>query len=185
MGLVDGVSRLRRVRWDYVASIAAMLLVVVGLWWMLSPRKPNTIEMAEKPRHELLNKEMAHVVKLAKADSAPGRLRVWTEWSSDLRVETKEVYQVAPAVDLSSLARMYDKAVNDGIVRQAKLLDRNMDPEERQTLLKAADAKLAEMQAEADRLQAEAPPTAQKYLKQISESSREARRQLDPLLKGV
>ena len=110
---------------------------------------------------------------------------MWTEWATDIRGETRDLYKVAQADELGSLARMYDRAVTDGIVKQAKMLPQHMDIEEKQKLLKTADAKLAEAGAEAERLLAEAPPQAQKPLKQIVESSREGRKQLEPIMKGV
>lgn len=165
-------------------GVAALVILGFGGYFFLSKKLPQP-ELAEKPRHELLNKEMANVVMLAKADSAPDRLQVWTDWANDLRNETRDLYKVAPADELSSLARMYDKAVQEGIVKQAKLLPQHMDMAEKQTLLKNADAKLAETVAEAERLHNEAPPPAQKYLKQIAESARDGRRKLDPILKGA
>ena len=175
----------RRLLLNSIPGVAALVILGVGGFFYITRTKPVVPELAAKPRHELLNREMANVVKLANADSAPARLKVWTAWATDIRGETRDLYKVAPADELSSLARMYDKAVQEGIVKQAKLLPQHMDAEEKQTLLQAADAKLAETVAEAERLHNEAPPPAQKYLKQIAESSREGRRKLDPLLKGV
>jgi hypothetical protein len=174
----------RKLLWNPIPGVAVLVVLGVGGFFYLSKKAPQP-EVAQKPRHELLSKEMANVVKLAKADSAPDRLAVWTEWATDLRGETRDLYKVAQADELGSLARMYDKAVAEGIVRQAKLLPRHMDIEEKQKLLKTADAKLAEAAAEAERLLAEAPPQAQKPLKQIVETSREGRKQLEPIMRGV
>lgn len=162
-----------------------IVIIGIGGFFLLTHKKPIGPELAEKPRHELLNKEMENVVKLAKADSAPDRLQVWTDWSNDIRLETRDLYKVAPADELSSLARMYDKTVQEGIVKQAKMLPQHMDMAEKQKLLKNAMTKLDETAAEAERLHNEAPPPAQKYLKQIAESARDGRRKLDPILKGA
>jgi len=165
-------------------GVAALVVLGIGGFFYFSKKQPQP-ELAEKPRHELLNKELGNVVKLARADSAPDRLRVWTDWATDLRGETRDLYKVAPAEELSSLARMYERAVNEGIVKQATRLPEHMDAEEEQKLLQAADPKLAEGVVEAERLHGEAPPQAQKYLKQMAETSREGRRKLEPILKGV
>jgi len=167
-----------------IPGVAALVVLGVGGFFYFNKKAPQP-EMAQKPRHELLTKEMGNVVRLAKADSAPDRLQVWTEWATDIRGETRDLYKVAQADELGSLARMYDRAVTDGIVKQAKMLPQHMDIEEKQKLLKTADAKLAEAGAEAERLLAEAPPQAQKPLKQIVETSREGRKQLEPIMKGV
>jgi hypothetical protein len=175
----------RVVRWQHTAATAAALLVAIAGIWFFTRGKAPVPEVAEKPRHELLKKEVKHVTQLAACDSAPQRMTIWAEWASDLKAETKDLYKVAPSDELQSLARLFERAVQDGIVKQAKLLDRHMPAAERQALFRDALARLTDAETETKQLAQNAPPAAQKTLLKMSETARLARTTLEPLVKGV
>ena len=176
---------LRAVRWQHTAATAAALLVAVAGIWFFTRGKAPVPELAEKPRHELLKKEVKHITQLAASDSAPQRMTIWAEWASDLEAETKDLYKVAPADDLQSLARLFERAVHDGIVKQAKLLDKHMPAADRQALFRDAITRLTDAEAETKQLAQNAPPAAQKTLLKMSETARLARTTLEPLVKGA
>ena len=175
----------RAARFEHVAGVAAAILVaVVGLWYFTKGKSPVP-EVAEKPRHELLKKEVRHVAKLAGSDSAPQRMTIWAEWASDLKTETKELYKVAPSDELLALGRLFERAVQEGIVQQAKLLDKHMPAGDRQALFQDALARLTEAETETMQLAENAPPDAQKTLRKMAQTARSARAVLEPLVKGV
>ena len=175
----------RALRWPHYAGTAAALLVAIAGIWYSTRTKTPVPELAEKPRHELLKKEVKHVTKLAGSDSAPQRMTVWAEWASDLKAETKDLYKVAPSDELQSLARLFERAVQNGIVKQAKLLDRHMPAAERQALFGDALARLRDAETETTQLAQNAPPAAQKALLKMAETARLGRTTLEPLVKGV
>ena len=171
--------------WEQYAGIAAALMIALGgLWWFTRTKSPVP-ELAEKPRHELLKKEVRHLTQLANSDSAPKRMTIWAEWASDLKTETKELYKVAPNDDLQSLGRLFERAVQEGIVKQAGLLDKHMPAGERQALFQDALARLTEVETETAQLSLNAPPDAQKTLRKMSQTAKTARVALEPLVKGV
>ena len=172
-------------RWPHLAGIAAALFLAVGGTWLAVRPKAPVPELAEKPRHELLKKEVKHVAKLAGSDSAPQRMTIWAEWATDLKAETKELYKVAPSDELLALGRLFERAVQEGIVKQAKLLDRHMPAIDRQALFQDALARLTEAETETTQLAQNAPPDAQKTLLKMAQTARTARATLEPLVKGV
>ena len=175
----------RAVRREHFAGIAAALVIgIAGVWFFTRP-KSQVPEVAEKPRHELLKKEVRHVTKLAGSNTAPQRMTIWAEWATDVKTETKELYKVAPSDELLALGRLFDRAVQDGIVKQALLLDKHMPAGERQALLRDALARLSDAETETTQLAQNAPPDAQKTLRKMAQTAGAARLILEPLVKGV
>ncbi len=175
----------RAARREHAAGIAAALLLALGGVWFFTKGKAPVPEVAEKPRHELLKKEVRHVTKLAGSDSAPQRMAIWAEWASDLKTETKDLYKVAPSDELQSLGTLFERAVQEGIVKQARLLDKHMPAGERQALFQDALARLTAAETEAAQLALNAPPDAKKTLLKMSQNARAGRTALEPLVKGV
>lgn len=176
-----------RVAWyaetRWIATIAAALLLAGGIWVATAGKKPNApTEVAL--RHDLLHKEVDRFVALSKAASPSERLAIWTAVATDLRAETRDVYRVAPEEDIRALGRMFDKAVREGVVKQAKLLPATLPAAERQKVLADATATLTAAESEAALLSAEAPPQAQPVLQNIVKTARTAKAELDDLAKG-
>ena len=175
----------RAVRREHCAGLAAALLVALAGLAYFTRNKAQAPELAEKPRHELLKKEVRHVAKLATSDSAPQRMTVWAEWASDLKSETKDLYKVAPSDELSALARLFERAVQEGIVKQAKLLDKHMPAGDRRALFQDALARLTEVANDTTLWAQNAPPDAQQTLNKMAATARAAVSVLQPLEKGV
>lgn len=164
--------------WKTVSGLAAAIMVG-GVWWFASGPRGSTPSEVAGLRHELLNKEVKHLVALSGADTPPKRMVVWADVADDLRTETRSLYKVGQADEMDALARMFDKAVRQGILHQADLLDvHTMPAAERATLLRDVTARLADVEAEADRLAAQAPPQSVEPLKKIAAAARDGRLKL-------
>ena len=175
----------RAVRREHYAGLAAALLVALAGLAYFTRNKAQAPELAEKPRHELLKKEVRHVAKLATSDSAPQRMTVWAEWASDLKSETKDLYKVAASDELLALGRLFERAVKEGILKQAKMLDKHMPAGERQALFQDALARLTEVVNDTTLWAQNAPPDAQKTLNKMAATAQAALLALQPLEKGV
>lgn len=174
----------RRVDWRYAASLAAGLLLAVSAWllWPTGGKQP----VAEKPgpRQELLTRQNKHLTALATADTADGRLRVWADWTTDLRAATADVYKAADPADFAALERMFVKAVRDGVVKQAHQLPRHLTAAERVAALDDARRKLNDSRAELERLRQDAPAGFKTALEKMTTQAREAQDELAKLAKG-
>lgn len=169
-------------RW--VGGIAAAVLAVVTVGWLATRPKSPAPEVAERPRYDLLKRSVTHTTELARVNApnaAPARLAIFTDWAADLKAEACGVYKVAAAEEMNSLARQYERAVEQGVERQAKLVDdpaHQMDIGERKKLFDAAIAKLTDAEAEADRLSQQAPMDAKPALRKISDTAKKGRTSL-------
>ena len=183
---LSGLSRsvwAARDQWQYAAGIAAMLAVGVGVWWVSTgPRHGNGPEVA-KLRHELLGKEVRHLAALTRAETPAEKVAVWSAAAADLHAEARHVYAAAPADEMVSLQKMYARAVDEGLVRQARLLPPGFTPAERQRALAEADRSLEAAEADAKALAATAPPKSQGPLKTIAETARAARAALQTIVR--
>ncbi|HEY1192040.1 MAG TPA: hypothetical protein VGE74_30705 [Gemmata sp.] len=162
----------------YVGGIAAAVLVVVGLVWSLNRTKPPQTEFAEPQKHPLLDKLVNRDVALARAETPTKRLEVLGGMAEDLAGETRGMARIASPTELKDLARLYDKVVKDGIVRQAKELPIHMDRGEKQRLLDGLKTRLEADAAEADKVAREAPQDSQPALKRVADTAREGAREL-------
>ena len=174
----------RRVDWKYAVGIAAALLVAVTAWRLWPAGQPPLAEK-DGPRQQLLAKQGKYLAVLAGADSADARLRVWADWTTDLRTTTADVYKAAAPDDLAALERMFDKAVRDGVLKHADRLPRHLPAAERVAVLRDAQAKLAADRAALDRLRADAPPAFKENLKRMADAARDAQVKLAALAEGV
>lgn len=174
----------RKVDWRYAASLAAVLALAVSAWllWPTGGKLP----VAEKtgPRQELLAKQGKHLAALASADTADVRLRVWADWTTDLRATTADVYKAADPADFDALERMFVKAVRDGVVKQASQLPQHMTAAERVAALEDARRKLNDARAELERLRQDAPAGFKTGLDKMTTQAREAQETLAKLAKG-
>ena len=172
-----------REQWQYAAGVAAVLAVGVGLWWASTgPRTPGTGEVA-RLRHELLSKEVRHLAELTRAETPADKVAVWSGWAADLHAEAKLVYKAAPDAEMESLSGMYARTVDEGLLRQAKLLPPTLTPAERLQALADADGRLRAAEADADALALEAPPAARRPLQKMAGTARAARVALQSIIR--
>ncbi|MGL6073115.1 MAG: hypothetical protein ACRC8S_03020 [Fimbriiglobus sp.] len=168
--------------WRYAGGIAAMLLIAFGTWWLnTGPRPvPETVKL----RHELLKQEVASLARMTRAETSEQRLAVWTDLTANLHTEAKHVFKIAPATDMDAIERMFGKVVKDGILTQAKQLPATYSPAERQKALAEADKKLEAAETDAETLAREAPQHTQPALKKIAGTAKDARDQLQKIIRG-
>lgn len=174
----------RRVDWKYAGGIAAAFLVAVTAWTLWPANRPPVAEK-DGPRQELLAKQNKHLAALASADSADARLRVWADWTTDLRAATADVYKAAAPGDLAVLARMFDKAVRDGVLTHADRLAHDRLATGRAVLLRDTQAKMASAREQLERIGKDAPPAHKSNLKRMADTALEAQTKLADLAKGV
>lgn len=172
-----------REQWQYAAGVAATLVIGLSVWWLATGPRTGAPETA-KLRHELLGREVKHLAALTKAETASQRVAVWSDLAADLHGEAKYVYVAAQADEMRSLERMYARAVQEGLLKQAALLPATYSPAERQAALADADAKLRAAEAEAGALAKEAPPRSQPTLLKMAGTARVARARIQAIIRG-
>lgn len=167
------------VGWKSAAGLAAAVVLAAGVWLGVGGKSGEARVAAATPRHPLLDRQVRHTVALARANTPPDRMKVWAAVAADLRDETWAVYKVAPADEMTALARMFDKTVRHGIVPQAdRLADHAIPVSEKQAVLNDVGARLADVEAEASRLATQAPPQSVEPLKKIAAAARDGRLKL-------
>lgn len=119
-------------------------------------------------RDPLVEKLLKRDLKLASAPSARQRVEELTALADDLRGETQMLAKASADRELETVARLYQKVMQDGIIKHA----RKIPPGERQQLVGVAE-KLEAARREAELL-AGAHPQDSAPLQQIAAAAREA-----------
>jgi hypothetical protein len=169
-----------------VGGLAAAIAVGVGLWALISGKQ---VAVAEPPlaRHELLQRVVAIDTDLSRLTDPKARVAKLTELAEAVHAETKAVHAAARGKDeMRSLAGMYQKVVADGIVAQARQINRFDPPAERQATLKQAASKLAAAAVETHQLANSpvAPPAARESLEEMARTAESGRAELLALAEG-
>lgn len=164
-----------RESWQYVAGVAAVLAVGVGLY-VAGARGP--VAEVATPRHELLTNQVRSLAELSNAETAEARLNIWSGVAKGLVDEAESVYVGASADDLESLDRMFARAVCDGVVRQAKQLPPNLTPHERRRLLAPALEQASRLEERTRELAKRAPVQAAPAARNLAQTAAEGRKAL-------
>jgi len=183
-------------RWQYAAAgLAAAVLVAVG--WLAfrdGGTPPSRNDPATVAGHDLLKKAIGHVVTdekaLAKVDKPEQRMQTWADVTTDLRDEIGRVYRHAPKDDLKSLAELFEKVAEHGLLQQADLaVTRGQEPiARRQELLQKTIQRVSEVETDLAAFVQSAPEDKKLALRQIRETARKVREgltNLQPRLVGV
>ncbi|MCZ2340423.1 MAG: hypothetical protein LC104_01345 [Bacteroidales bacterium] len=165
--------RLPSLGWPVTAGFAATVALAAVLWWSGGDTPHPEQAQMRYQRHPLLQKEVAHVAALANARTSPERLTIWADVVADLRTEAAEVYLIAPESEIRVLGKMFDRAVHDGIIRQAERFPEHVPPVERQAILTQVMKKLQAAEADVNALAEQAPPQSQSVLRQMAATARE------------
>ena len=169
---------LDRGRWRYVAGLAAGLAVAVGgVWWADRPPAPAVPEVAV--RHDLLGKEVRHLVALTRTNDPRERLAELVGVADALRAEARQMYLIADAGEMTDLQKLFDKAVAKGVVPQAERLP----AADRAVALASARAALTAAEADASGLAGRAPEHTRPMLEGMAASAKAARVRLDALMR--
>lgn len=172
---------LDRGRWRYAAGLAAGVAVAVGgSWWADRPPAPAAPEVVV--RHDLLGKEVRHLVALTRTNDPRARLAELVGVADALKAEARQMYLIAGADEMADLQRLFEKAVAKGVVPQAERLPEQMLRADRAAALAAAKAALADAEAETTGLSGRAPEHTRPMLEKMATAAKAARERLDALL---
>lgn len=174
-----------RIRGRHVAALAAAVMVAVGGWWIVTRPSGKNADVAVAPKHPLLEKLVQRSQSLSRAESPAKRLELLGEMADDLNAETRGLARVASPEELNEMARLFDRVVTTGIVRQAgQMAPHALSAAEKAALLDQLAGKLSEAGAEAEKLSREAPPASQPALKTIADSARNGEKKLREIARG-
>lgn len=174
-------SWLKRLDLRWVGGVAAAIAVTVGGVWIANRPKPVQPEVAvkAKPRQELLKKYTDHHNALAKARTAPDRLKTYAVWSDDIQAEACSMSNAAGQQEMNSLATQYERMVAEGVEKQAKqVADQPMTVDDRQKVLRDAITKLTTAETAARKLEPDARTDARPALKRIADAATAGRKTL-------
>jgi hypothetical protein len=160
--------------------VAAALLIGVLVWASLRGGKNNEPVIATLPPDPFLERVVVAKVKLDTAPEATARLAVLDALERGIHDEATTLSKVTPGAEMESLARLYERVVSDGMVEQARLLGQD----EKKAKLGPFRDRLVEAEQTANRLAAEAPPGADRPLKDIASAAGRGRTELAKLMQG-
>lgn len=173
----------KREQWQIAAGVAASLMVGVVVWWFATTTQTQPRPEVVKLRHELLNREVKHLAALTKANTAQDRIAVWANFAQELQTEVKNVHLMAQGNEMVTLERMFDKTVNEGLIKQAATLE-NLTVADRQKSLTDAVSKLKAAEADAMTLANNATPTSKPVLNRMAKTAKDGRTQLETIIKS-
>jgi hypothetical protein len=183
-GLGTEVLRFLRTNATYVGGLAAAVLVVVGIAWMLWPSGPGP-DMAKKPqKHPLLEKLARYDVAMARADTTAKKLDVLDGMADVIANEARGMSLIASEAELKQMAGWYEDVVKKGMIARAGELQNQptVPLAEKKEKLESLAGKLRAEAAETEKKLAESRQDAQPALKRIAEAAREGE---TALLKAV
>lgn len=167
----------------YAVGLAAAVLIAVGGWMAFRTDKGPPIAQPSSPRDPFLEKIVKRNVALAQTKAPDERMVALAGLADDLSAETRGLARIADQDDLRELSGLFQKVVNDGIVRQAERLPPHaLTPTQKQALLEKLSATLDGAKQQADQAARESPPHAQPALKTISDTARDGQTKLKALL---
>jgi hypothetical protein len=165
-----------------LGGLAAAVLVVLGGWWLLTPRPSAPEVTQEAPKHPFLKKLTQRDVALANALKPTDRLHALGGLAEDLSTEARSLALVASPDEMRDLARWFDKVVKDGVVKQAEKMPvdtlRLSDRAERKTELDALASKLNDMATQAEKMTGSVPQDAKAALQKIADSAHSGEKKL-------
>ena len=163
-----------RESWQYVAGVAAVLAVGLSLY-LVGTRPAQEVA---RPRHDLLASQVRSLARLSKAETAEAKLDVWGDVASELVAEAERVHVGANADDLEALDRMFARAVNDGLVRQARQLPPNLTAPQRRAKLKGALERASQLEVATRSLSERAPVQAVPAMRNLARTATEGKKAL-------
>ena len=166
----------------YAAGLAAAVLIAVGGWMAFRPTKQPEVAVPS-PRDPFLDKIVKRNVALAQTKAPDERMVALAGLADDLSAETRGLARIADQDDLRELSGLFQKVVNDGIVRQAERLPPHaLTPTQKQALLEKLSTTLDGARQQADQAARESPPHAQPALRTISDTARDGQTKLKAIL---
>lgn len=158
--------------------VAATLLVGVVAWLTIRGNK-------EQPRNDLpadpfLDNLVKHNVDLAKTQTPAERVAILAKVADDLNQEMRDIARAdATGENMQALEEMYRRVVLNGLVAQAKLVERT---QREAVLAKIADG-LAQAGQRAEQTAAEAPQHSADRLREAAMTAREGTKKIRAFIK--
>jgi hypothetical protein len=167
-----------------IGGLAAAILVVLGGWLLTRSGNTPGPTIAAASEDPFLKKMVRWDVALAKAETPKRRLEILGSMADGLSTQTRSLARVANGDELRDLARLYDKVVRDGMVKQADKMSvatlTISERAERKQQLDAIAALLADTANQAEKM-TDVPQDAKPALQKIAKSAREAEEKLRKL----
>ena len=116
---------------------------------------------------------------LARTTTPEQRMRVWAEWSGDLRDEVQKLHLHAPKDDLTALAGLFEKAAQRGLLEEARKVAGDQTPaDKRRAAFETAIERMTRIEADAAAFARAAPPDKKQPLQQIQGTARQVKNEL-------
>jgi len=160
-------------------TTAASLLIALtwlGVRWQRSTPEP---QLVLQPTDEWLQGLMQrHVALCGKSANAVDRLNQLNQLATDLRQQTEQLAQIASDDDMKTLARLYGKVVDQGVLQQAALVRKQP-----QAILEPIRRELEQAALATGQLAQRVKPGSAEPLRQMAEVSRKGDQRLRLLLR--
>jgi hypothetical protein len=160
------------------AGLVAAAILVGAISWSIYGGKSKENPVVAAGPDPMLKEVVAAKVKLDTAPNAAARVDVLAKLADTIHEEARTLSKVTPGNEMTSLAKMYDQVIRDGLVPQARALS----GEERRAKLPAYAERFAKAEQEANLRAADAPVGSQQPLYDIAETARTARFELTKLI---
>jgi hypothetical protein len=165
-----------------IGGIAAAVLVVLGGVWLFTGRKPDQRPVASTPNDPFLEKLTQRFVALSRPETPLRRLELCSELADDISTQERTLARIVEPDGLMALAVLFEKVVNDGMVKQAERMSVTglslNERAERKKQLAALAAKLGDMATQAEKMKGEVSPDAKPALEKIEDSARRGEKSL-------
>jgi len=180
-------TRSSRNRWRKLAVgtgglAAAGVLIACGIFLgnMLSPpaKKTESVVKTASDDKTLAGKLLELDMKLAQSDSPRERVETLAKLAKNLEGESRSLAKVAGPKDLQTLAKLYTKVVEEGLVQRA----RKLPAAQRRDVLDPILGQLMLAKTEAEQMAQKAPPESAVPFQIIAAASRNGDLQLRKLM---
>ena len=160
--------------------VAAAILIGAVSWAIFGGKTKENQALASAGPDPMLKDVVSAKVELDTAGNTPERIKALAKLADKLHEEARTLSKVSPGDEMTSLAAMYKRVVEEALVPQAKALSED----ERKSVLPQYRQQLIDAEQEANRLAAEAPIGSDQALKEIAEAARAGRIELAKLIQG-
>lgn len=161
------------------AGLVAATLLIGSIAW-ISLRGNKAPKPPSMPADPMLESLVRLNVELSKTETAAERVKVLARVADELHQEMREIARAdATGEDMQALEKMYRDVVLDGLISQAKLVDRG---QREQILTKVADG-LIQASQRAEKTAQEAPEHSATPLRDAASAAKDGNKRLRLLIR--